>query len=56
MNKIVKVKVLREIGIMDKNFNKVELVPGEIVEITETQCKQLEQSGERFTYVERIGE
>lgn len=56
MNKIVKVKVLREIGIMDKNFNKVELVPGEIVEITETQCKQLEQGRERFTYVERIGE
>ncbi|HBG7702227.1 TPA: hypothetical protein KRE82_003612 [Clostridioides difficile] len=53
MNKMVQVKVLREIGIMDKDFNKVELVPGEIVEITETQCKQLEQGGERFAYVTR---
>ncbi len=56
MNKMVQVKVLREIGIMDKDFNKIELIPGEIVEITETQCKQLEQGGERFAYVERIGE
>ena len=53
MNKMVQVKVLREIGIMDKDFNPIELVPGEIVEITETQCKQLEQGGERFAYVTR---
>lgn len=53
MNKMVQVKVLREIGIMDKDSNKVELVPGEIVEITETQCYQLEQGGERFAYVTR---
>ena len=53
MNKIVQVKVLREIGIR-KDGKSVWLVPGEIVEITETQCKQLEQGGERFAYVERI--
>lgn len=53
MNKMVQVKVLREIGIMDKDFNRVELIPGEIVEITETQCNQLEQGGEKFAYVTR---
>lgn len=52
MNKIVQVKVLREIGIR-KDGKSVWLVPGEIVEITETQCKQLEQGGERFAFVTR---
>ncbi|MEG1141374.1 MAG: hypothetical protein RSE41_02810 [Clostridia bacterium] len=53
MNKMVQVKVLREIGIRDKEFNLINLVPGEIVEVTETQCKQLEQGGERFAFVTR---